>query len=310
MKIPLVSIIILEWNGKEFLEKCLHSIIKYTTYPNYELIVVDNRSNDGSVNFVEKNFPTIKLVKNNENLGFSKGNNIGVSNSVGEYILILNNDTEIFDKGWLHKAVEIFESDKKIGVVGCKLIWPDGKFQCAGGHVNFLKYAIFEEILFEKDLNGCKYNTKQEVDYIAGAAIFIRGKVIKEVEGFDEIFSPCHYEDKDICIKVKRRGYKIIYMPKIEIIHYGSVTTKQHFKSEYVNYLLTRNKLLFALLNTPLKYLPVRIAEEFLSFLVYGIKKHDKNYIRAVLWNIKNLNLIAKRRIERRQKLNALISLP
>ncbi len=296
-----ISIIILNWNGMHFLNKCLTSIMVYTDYSDYEVIVVDNGSVDGSIRLVEENYPNVKLIKNCENLGFSKGNNIGVRNSKGDYILILNNDTEMVDKNWLNNAVKLFESDEKIGVIGCKLLYPDGKLQHAGGKINFLNPLFSNHISIGKNPNKADYNKFSEVDYVTAAAIFVKKEVIKKIGVFDEIFSPIYYEDSDFCIRARRAGYKVIYAPNIKIIHHESVAKKQH-KSEFMNYISTRNKILFCLLNMPLKYFPIRAIYEFFSMSKWVLMGQGKSYFKAVFWNIKNLNLIIKKRNERKRQ--------
>jgi len=298
---PLISIIILNWNGKKFLKKCLTSIID-TTYQNYEIIVVDNGSSDESIELIENEFPYVKLIKNNENLGFSKGNNIGIKNSKGNYLLILNNDTEILDKNWLNNAIKIFESDKEIGIVGCKLIYPNGKLQHAGGKFNFLKPSVSILKGNKEDSNKIEYNEEGVVDWVCGAAMFVKREVIEKIGMFEEMFSPAYYEDTDFCMRVRKAGYKIVYAPTIEILHYESPSKKQ-YKSEYMDYILARNDTLFLLLHIPLKYLPIRIVliTDILISMIKWSPTYRKSYFKAILWNTKNLNIIIKKRIKRKK---------
>ena len=130
---PEVCIIILNWNGKELLKDCLSSLLKLTGYPNYKVIVVDNGSTDGSLEYVKKNFPQVDVLPLDKNYGFAKGNNKGIKYALKKYkpryILLLNNDTKIIQRDWLTKLVETAESDKKIGIVVPKLIYTDGRIQ-------------------------------------------------------------------------------------------------------------------------------------------------------------------------------------
>jgi len=301
-----ISIIILNWNGKKFLDKCLTSISD-TTYQNYEIIVVDNGSSDGSIELLENKFPDVKLIKNNENLGFSKGNNIGIKNSNGSYVLILNNDTEIINKDWLDNIIKIFESDKKIGVVGCKLIYPNGKLQHAGVEINFLKQWVTILIGWGEHPDKIEYNKDRKVDCVSGAAMFIKREVIEKIGLFDEIFSPAYYEDNDFCIRARIAGYKILYASTIAILHHQSATKKQ-YRSDYMNYITARNSIIFLLLYVPLKYIPIRIIWEIyrmMGVLFLMVKwssiEYGRSYFEAVLWNIKNLNIIIKKRIKRKK---------
>jgi len=299
---PLVSIVVVNWNGKHFLNKCLTSIANNTDYSDYEIIVVDNGSIDGSIELVKKKFSDVRLIENHKNLGFSKGNNIGVRNSKGVYILILNNDTEVIDKNWLNNAINLFETDEKIGVIGCKLIYPNGKLQHAGGKINFLNPHFSSHIGIGKNPEAINYNKFFDVDYVTAAAMFIKKEVIEKIGLFDEILSPAYYEDSDFCIRAKKAGYKVIYAPNIKLIHYESQTKKLH-KSDFMNYISTRNKILFLLLNMPMKYFPIRVIYEFFSMIKWVLKGQGKSYFKAVFWNIKNLKLIIKKRRVRKWKI-------
>ncbi len=296
---PLMSLIIVNWNGKELLERCLNSILKNTVYPNYEIIVVDNGSTDGSTEIIEKKFPEVKLIKLEENVGFSKGNNIGIENANGEYLVLLNNDTEIITPNWLNIAVKIFKKNETAGVIGCKLFYPDGKIQQpSGGEINFLNPGVTRHIRVGKNPDREEYHIEKEADYVIGAAMFVKGELIKKIGNFDEIFSPAYYEEIDFCFRARKAGYRVIYTPDIEIIHYVHQTTKKLWRYNYMNYIVTRNELLFLLLNMPLKYFPIRIFYN-IPLAIKAILKGRVYYFKAIFWNIKNLNIIIRKRIER-----------
>jgi hypothetical protein len=224
----MVSIIIVNWNGREVLRRCLNSIRENTTYPNYKIVVVDNGSTDGSVTMIKKEFPYVKLIQNKENLGYAKANNQGIKSVESDYYLLLNNDTEV-TKGWLTDMIEFSESDPKIGITGCKLIYPNGRSQTSDGPVQFRGgYAI------------------------SGAVMLIKKKVVDKIGLLDEGFSPFLYEDKDYCVRAREAGYKIVQNPNVTIIHYGGYTTRKH---NLVQAFFTgeKNRIRFMLLNYPLR---------------------------------------------------------
>jgi len=285
----LVSIIIVNFNKKELLKQCLDSIKNSTTYPNYEVIVVDNGSSDGSQEMVEKNYRWVKLVKNKENLGFAKANNIGIREARGDYIFLLNNDTVIIQRDWLEKMIAVAESDPKIGIVGCKLVGPGGTIQHVGGWYN---------------VRGTGHYTKDidrtvEVDYVTGAAMLIKREVIEKIGLLDEGYSPLYYEDTDLCARCKRAGYRIVCTPKTVIIHHGSSTAGKWFSSGFRFYVENKNRLRFILLNYPIHWLIARIPNE-LGILAYSLVTGRFSEIsHAYLENLKQLKTILQERWKR-----------
>jgi len=244
-KNPKVGVIILNWNGKEILEKCLDSL-KKTDYDNMHVLVVDNASTDGSVDMVKKNYPWVEVLELDKNYGFAKGNNEGVRYFMRKYgdmkyVVLLNNDIEIIDKKWLKKIVNFAEKNKNIGIVGCKLLYPDGKIQHAGGYMqksivlglHYLSHPLNKEYWFP--------------EYVCAACMLIKSEIIKKIGLFDEIYSPAYYEDADFCYRVKRLGYRVACYLNTEIIHYEGYSSKKR-KNE-INVLRNRNKYIFAILN-------------------------------------------------------------
>jgi len=284
----LVSIIIVNFNGKDFLQKCLDSIKRNTSYPNYEVIVVDNGSSDGSQAMVKRRYRWVKLIKNKENLGFAKANNIGIKAAKGDYLLLLNNDTIIVQRDWLNNMVATAEEDPKIGIVGCRLIGPDGTIQHVGGWYN---------------IRGTGHHIKDidrttEVDYVTGAALLIKREVINKIGLLDENFSPIYYEDADWCARCKKAGYKVVCTHKSTIIHLGSFTTSK-WSSNLRFYIENKNRLRFILLNYPLIWLIARIPNE-VGILIYSIiTKRSSEIFRAYHDNLKNIREIFSERLKR-----------
>lgn len=224
-----VSIIILTWNAHEYTIKCISSIRRHTNYP-HEIIFVDNGSTDGTVEYLRKlvkEYPHYKLIENQENKGFAAGNNQGVAAANGEYIMLLNNDVLVSD-GWLEGMVESLERDEKIGMVGPITNSISGRQQIISipyvDDEGFIKFARQIKKTFTGRLTP-RYR-------IAGFAILMRKALYEEVGGLDESFGTGNYEDDDLCLKVREKGYAIMVDESVFIHHYRSQT----FIENKINY--------------------------------------------------------------------------
>jgi hypothetical protein len=269
-----VSIIILNWNGKELTRNCLRSIRENTDYPNYEIIVVDQGSTDGSVEMLEREFPEVRLIKNKENLGFAGGNNQAMKIAKGDYFFLLNNDT-LVTKGWLSSVVEIMDSDNRVASVGSTLVAP------------------------EHQLNeGIK--SDREKDTVCGAAMLMRRKVVERIGAFDaENFSPIYGEETDWNYRARRVGYKVIETSKSRIVHLGSVSTKKQNPDQYL--LLNTHRLKAMLYNdSPLSFLK-RIPGLGLIFLRSFNEGNTLLLLRSYWNNIKNWRNILQERKKRKE---------
>lgn len=214
-----LSIVIVNFNTRELVGRCLDSIVKFKPSAKYEVIVVDNGSSDGSVETLE-GYKDIKVFKNKENLGFSKGVNIGIKNASGKYILLLNSDT-LVKKGSLDKLLNFAKSKKDAGLIGAKLIGEDGKVQESASRLPGLWGAIREFWFGEKGRFGLfapKSVDPVEVDSIVGAALLITPEALKKVGLFNEKYF-MYFEDLDYCRRVKKAGLAVYYLPEAEIIH-------------------------------------------------------------------------------------------
>jgi len=250
-------VVIVNWNGKEILKKCLTTFFANTNSTSIQIIIVDNASIDGSVGMVRQNFPQVQVIVNKENLGFSKANNRGIDIALeanAKRVLLLNNDIEISDSNWLETLSEILNSDEKIGVVGCKLLFADGKIQHAGGCVGLRgAYHIGEH---EEDRG--QYDKVVSVDYVTGAALLIKSEVIRKIGLLDEGFTPLYCEDTDWCVRAQFYGYKVIYSPKPTLIHHCGSSAKKLGNARNVFY-FRRSSIRFFLLNYQLKDIVKRI---------------------------------------------------
>lgn len=219
-------VVIVNWNGRELLKKCLSSLFVNTSDISCRVVVVDNASLDDSADMVQQCYPQVKLFRNSANVGFSKANNRGIRYALqngAKYVMLLNNDVEITDKKWLQDFTTVINSDSKIGIVGCKLVFPDRTLQHAGGLVKLR--GPYHRGECEKDTG--QYDRVELVDYVTGAALMIKAEVIRNVGLLDEGFSPLYYEDTDWCVRAHLYGYGIAYTPKPTLIHHCGASSNK-----------------------------------------------------------------------------------
>lgn len=231
---PELSIVILNYNTKEFLEDCIDSLQKTRDEVDFEIIVSDNGSTDGSVKMLKEKFPKIKVLEG-KNVGFSKGNNRARGEVRGKFVLFLNPDT-VVGKGALAKTVGYLRKNKKVGAITAKLVLPGGELDkdarrsfptpwVAFSHLVLRADRLFPESrLFAKYWYGYKDEDEiHEVDAIQGAFFLTRKKILDEVGWFDEEYF-FDGEDIDLSYQIKKAGYKLVYYPKAEVLHIKGVT--------------------------------------------------------------------------------------
>lgn len=226
-----LTIIIVNYNVKYFLEQALHSLRKSTREISTQFIVIDNASDDGSVEFLRENFPWVDVIANRENLGFSKANNQGLIRAEGGYILVVNPDT-VVGEDTIKILLDFMDVHPDVGAIGPKLIDRGGKFELNSRRGFPTPFAAFCKIsglaqIFPRSRLFARYNltyldpdTSSEVDALTGAFILIRREVYQQVGGFDEDFF-MYGEDLDWCYRIKNAGWKIYYLPDARVIHYG-----------------------------------------------------------------------------------------
>lgn len=232
-----LSIIVVNYNVKEFLHNLLCSIEKASAEIKTEIIVADNASEDGSVEFIKEKFPSVTLIENKSNLGFSKANNLGLKIASGKYLLLLNPDT-LVQENTFTEMIKFFDSHPEAGLAGCKILNPDGTLQLAcrrsfpGPWTSFCKVTGLSS-LFPKSKLFARYNLTyldeneiNEVDAISGSFMMLRKEVYKKIGGLDEIFF-MYGEDLDWCYRVQKAGYKVYYVPSTQILHYKGESTKR-----------------------------------------------------------------------------------
>lgn len=310
--LPSVYVVIVNWNGEKVLKPCLESIIN-TNYPNFKIIVVDNGSVDGSVGMVRKNFERVTLIENEKNLGVAKARNMGIKYAIEEgasYIFMLDNDTKVMDENWLTKLVKVAEENFGVGIVGCRLVYPNGVVQNSAAVITIERPGG----------TPCHRPSDKlkDVDIVVGGVSLIKREVVQKIGLLDESFSPAYFEDTDYCFRAKKAGYRVVCTSKVTIIHYGGVAIRKLSKPYY--YFLHRNRLRFMLLNFPLWWLIKRPKYEiktFMSFLFElkngartpglsnvklrkGLCQNTKWFLKGYFENIKSLNEIVRKRMYRR----------
>ena len=225
-----LSIIIVNYNTKELLEQCLASIFKNISYLNYEVFVVDNNSHDKSQNMVKELFPKVNLIENNNNYGFAKANNQAIKLCKGKYILLLNSDTIILNNS-INKLFEFMERNNNVGVVGPKLLYSNKNLQISCRKYSTITNAVYPLIpilnrininkLSDKYFDSNFYNLTQKVDYVCGACMMLKSHLFKDIGLFDEQFF-IYSEEEDLCYRIMKKGWDIIYFPFAEVIHFES----------------------------------------------------------------------------------------
>lgn len=271
-----LAVVILNWNGKSWLEKFLPSVIKFSTQS--DIYVIDNLSTDGSIDFLQTNFQEVKVIKNDENYGFAGGYNEGLKKINNDFYCLLNSDVEVTEN-WIEPILDLFDKNPEISAIQPKILSYDQKdyFEFAGaggGLIDNLGYPycrgrIFDEV--EKD-NG-QYDDETEIFWASGCCLFIRSKDFWEQKGFDERFF-AHQEEIDLCWRLINSGKKIFYTGKSKVYHVGGGTlNKQSAKKTFLN---MRNNLSMLLKNLPFPYLILvifsRLCLDGLAAIYFGYK--------------------------------------
>lgn len=262
-----IAIVILNWNGKSWLEKFLPNVISHSA--GSEIYVIDNASTDDSISFLKLNFPTVKIIINDKNYGFAGGYNEGLKQIDSEIYCLLNSDVEVTEN-WLQPISRLFKADKNIAAIQPKILDYNRRnyFEfagAAGGLIDNLGFPycrgrIFENI--EKDLG--QYNDETEIFWASGCCLFIRSKDFREQNGFDARFF-AHQEEIDLCWRLKNAGKKIYYTGKSTVYHVGGGTlNKENPRKTFLN---IRNNLSMLLKNLPF---PALIWIIFLRFILDG----------------------------------------
>jgi hypothetical protein len=240
------SVIIVSWNVRKLLKACLASIEPYrqVNYPAIEIIVVDGGSKDGSAEMVRQEFPGVKLIARTENVGFPKGNNIGLKQAQGDYLLFLNPDTEVIGHA-MSTMASFLKENPNVGVVGPRLLNPDGSPQLSRRRFPTMTTALFESTWLEhwapKRLLNHYYmtdlpeNEQVEADWLVGACFMVRREAVRDVGLMDEDYF-MYSEELDWCRRIKDAGWRIVFLPTAEVKHHIGKSSEQAVVQRHINF--------------------------------------------------------------------------
>jgi hypothetical protein len=296
-----VSIIIVSWNVRDLLRRCLLSVnseqlavnSKQSTVHSSlltEILIVDNASADGTVAMLRAEFPAVRVIANSENVGFTRGNNQALAAAQGRYLFLLNPDTEL-RAGALQTLFDYAKAHPRVGIIGPRLFYGDGAPQSSRRRFPTLATAFLEStklqqwfprhrVLTHYYMDDTSDDATQEVDWINGAAMFVRREVYEQIGGFDERFF-MYSEELDWCYRAKQAGWQIVYLPTAQVVHYEGKSSEQvvaardiHFHSSKIRFFRKyRGALVAEILRAfLLAMFAYQIAEEGFKWLV-GYKR-------------------------------------
>lgn len=306
------AVVILNWNGIKWIQKFLPTIIEKSNEAN--IYIADNASNDESVDFVNNNYPSVKIIQNSSNEGYAKGYNDALKKLDEKYYILINSDIEVTDN-WINPIINLMEQDTSIAACQPKILDYTNRdnFEYAGasgGYIDNLGYPYCRGRIFsdlEKDVN--QYDDIKEVFWASGACLFIRAESFKDINGFDNDFF-AHQEEIDLCWRLKNNGFKVMVNPKSTVFHVGGGTLKS--ASPFKTYLNFRNNLFMLFKNLPflklLVTLLLRLPLDGIAALTF-IKKengilHVLSVLRAHLVFYVSIPLLFIKRVRINQKDN------
>lgn len=244
---PFVSIIIPIFNARDVIEDCLNSIFDIE-YKNFEVIIVDDCSIDKSADFIQNNYSQVRVLATKKNSGFAAAVNFGIKNSCSDIVVLLNMDTVVRPR-WLSPIVKLLIEDESIGLVGSKILFPDGKtIQHAGGLLRGNGVSLH---IGRGDLDNDQFEFVKDVDYLCGASLGFRRSLLDKIGMFDENYKPLYYEDTDLAYRAKAAGKKVVYIPDSVLIHKENVSTAGLTPRFY--YYFHKSRLRFVFKNYPLR---------------------------------------------------------
>jgi GT2 family glycosyltransferase len=288
-----ISVIVLNYNGKRYLDDCLCSLASQT-YSDFEVIVVDNGSTDLSHEYIEAQYPWVKLLRNEKNLGFAGGTNTGIKQARGEYILTINNDTKV-EKNFIKYLMQPMESDQRVGMCASKMLFPDGKINSTGICIS-RSGAAWDRGMFEQD--NRQYNRREEVfGPCAGAALY-RKEMLDEIGLLDEDFF-LYMEDVDLAFRGRLAGWSCIYVPEAVVYHHHGGTAGAG--SDLSVYYGNRNVIWYVLKDFPARLLitslPFILARNLMVIPYYVLRGQGRIILKSKRDALKGaIKMLNKRR--------------
>lgn len=301
---PLVSILIVNFNGIRFLKNCFNSL-RNCTYPNLEILFIDNCSTDNSVEFVNQNYPEVKVIQNAENFMFARGNNEGIKIAKGKYICLLNNDVEV-DAGFIEPIIDVFEKYPKVGACQSKLLEMQNRNHldytgACGGYIDWFGYTFLRgRIMNETESDQGQYDESVAIFWTSGACMFIRREALQPSGLLDEDFQ-LHMEEIDLCWRLKLNGWNLYSIPDSKIWHHGGGTLNHNDPIKiYYNFrnnifMLAKNlSSLNLFIRLPLRFILDAIA--LLRSLILFQFKMAIAILKAYSWILTHIGLIYQKR--------------
>lgn len=303
-RFPPVSVIILNHNGLAYmgeaaLRECLDSVIE-CEYPNLEIIFVDNGSSDNSLLFVEHNYrDKIAVVKIDRNLGFSEGFNEGIRASSGEYLALLSNDM-VVDRNWLKPVVKLMKSDQGIGLAGCKRL-AYGTTTLLDGIGGDLYLCGRVKEIGTGEVDRGQYDANMDNLGFIGGAMIIRRRTTEQVGLFDpDLF--IYSEDVDLCFRIRKAGYKVVYVYDAVLWHRSSATlsglSRDARTRAFIGFLANRNRIRTNLIHFRLRRLFSAFLIDFVWFVTYPNSQFKISLLKAYAWNLRHIGVTLKKRLE------------
>jgi GT2 family glycosyltransferase len=302
---PILSVIVVSWNGREILRLCLSALRDHLGGIKYETIVVDNASSDGTPEMVERDFPEVRLVRNHENVGFGRGNNIGMGVARADTFLLLNSDAWLIDDTPV-RLVERLRSRREVGVIGPRLRFVDGRIQASAHRFGSLSRMLIEELGIYKFFSKARtadllmggywdHSEEREADWLTGACMLVRREVFEETGGFDPgIF--LYSEEVEWCYRIKKRGWIVLFSPVGEVMHIGHASADLLLGEEgRIDWCLVSADRITGTLHGPVAGVLapwIRIVGALLKLCFYSlarVRKRDESYARDVRLGCKNL---------------------
>ena len=241
---PSIAVIVLVWNGADYLDACLAALLAQQ-YDPLRVIVVDNDSTDRSVEIARGYLPRIRFVQTGYNYGFAGGVNAGLAKSHDEIVILLNQDTEV-QPGWLQAIAATYADHADVGIVGCKLYYPQSRIlQHAGGWVR--RPDAFSYHIGQDEEDTGQYDTLLDAEYVTGAAFAIHRRVLDALGGLDDRYFPAFYEEIEYCYRARRSGFRVVYQPQAVVYHYETTSLSPQSYRRVLAF--HRNRLRFVLRN-------------------------------------------------------------
>lgn len=295
-RLPRTSIVIVNTDEIHHLQRCLPSI--YTqNYPDYEVLVIDNASTDGSIAFIQQNFPQVRIIENQKNLGYAGANNVGFDNAAGDTVAVLNPDTRV-EPDWLLELVLALEEDPTAGLATPKILLMDDPslINTCGNEITYSGLTVCRGL----DQPADQFKEKEIVSAVSGAAFVIKRAVLDEIGGFDDRFF-IYYEETDLCLRAMLAGYKCLYVPTSVVYHQYSFrySSAKAFFQERNRYFAMLKALRW---RTLMVLMPALLLAEILAWgysAAHGFD-HLLSKFKAYIWLAKNWQLVmaARRKVQ------------